>query len=115
MTSETSGLGEVHLDEAGPLVFTKHFSDLDSSLNVAAISVSISITVEAGCGMTILGRPEVEMTSETSALGGAHLIEASPLHFTRHFSDLDRSLNVASIPQSINNSDAVYRYRAYPK
>ena len=47
--------------------------------------------------MRISGGPEVEMTSETSVLGGAHLDEASPLVFIRHFGDLDSSLNVASI------------------
>ena len=44
--SLASGLGGTHLDEASPLVFSRHFSDLDSSLNVASISLSISITVE---------------------------------------------------------------------
>ena len=39
MTSETSGLGGAHLDEASPLGFTRLFSDLDSSLNVASISL----------------------------------------------------------------------------
>ena len=52
------------------------------------------------------------MTSETSGLGGAHLDEASPLVFIRLFSDLDSSLNVASISLSINITDAVYRHRA---
>ena len=41
-------------------------------------------------------RPEVEMTSETSGLGGSRLEHVSPLVFTGHFSDLDSSLNVAS-------------------
>ena len=39
MTSETSGLGGAHLDETSPLVFTRLFIDLDSSLNVASISL----------------------------------------------------------------------------
>ena len=55
MTSEISELGGAHLDEASPLVITRLFIDLDSSLNVASISLYISITVEAGCGMTISG------------------------------------------------------------
>ena len=79
MTSEIGRLGGAHLDEAGPSVFTRLFSELDSSLNVASISRSISITVEAGCGISISGGPEVEMTSETSGLGVAHLDEASLL------------------------------------
>ena len=55
------------------------------------------------------------MMSETSELGGAHLDEASSLVFTRLFSDLDSSLNVASFCLSINIVDAVYGYRADPK
>ena len=50
------------------------------------------------------------MTSETSGLVEAYLDEDSPLLFTRHFSDLVSSLNVASISLSINITDAVYRY-----
>ena len=47
MMSETRELGYAQLDEASSLLFTRYFSDLDSSLNVASISLSISITVEA--------------------------------------------------------------------
>ena len=46
-----------------------------------------------GCGISISCWPEVEMTSETSGLGGAYLDEASPLLYTRLFIDLHRSLN----------------------
>jgi len=45
----------------------------------------------------ISGQPEVELTSETSGLGGSHLVEGSSLVLTRYLSDLDNSLNVASI------------------
>ena len=44
MTSETSGLGEAHLDEASSLVFFRLFSDLDGSLNVDSFSLSINST-----------------------------------------------------------------------
>ena len=52
---------------------------------------------KAECGIVNCDRPEVEMTSETSGLGGSRLEHVSPLVFTGHFSDLDSSLNVASI------------------
>ena len=45
MTSETSGLGGSRLEHASLIIVTGHFSDLDSSLNVASISLCISITV----------------------------------------------------------------------
>jgi hypothetical protein len=66
------------------------------SLNVASISPSIGITIEAECGIVIGDRPEVGMTSEASGLGGFHvyIVESSPPVFTGHFSDLDSSLNV---------------------
>jgi len=43
------------------------------------------------------GQPEVELTSETSGLGGSYLVEGSPLVFTRRLSNLDSILNVALI------------------
>ena len=52
---------------------------------------------KAECGIANCDRPEVEMTSETSGLGGFRLEHVSPLVFTGHFSDLDSSLNVTSI------------------
>ena len=55
------------------------------------------------------------MMSETSGLGGAHPDDASSLVFTRLYTDLDCSLNVASFCLSINIMDAVYGYRADPK
>jgi hypothetical protein len=47
-------------------------------------------------------QPEVEITSETSDLGGSRLVHVSPLVFTGHFSDLDSSLNVASISRCLS-------------
>ena len=45
-TSKTSGPGGDNLDEASPLLFTGHFSDLHGSLNVASISLYVSVTDE---------------------------------------------------------------------
>ena len=56
MTSETSGLGGSRLEHVSPLVFTGHFSDLDSSLNVASIYLCISITFEAEANFTYVVR-----------------------------------------------------------
>ena len=61
-----------------------------TSLNVASITLPIAIS----------GGLEVEITSETSGLGGSRMDEGSPvslLVLTRHFSDLVSSLYVASI------------------
>jgi hypothetical protein len=113
MTSETSGIGGSRLDHASPLLFTGHFSNWDSSLNVASISLCISITVEAECGIVYCDRPEVEMTSETSGLGGSRLGHASTLVFTGHFSDLVGSLGVASLSLCISitvEAEALFTY-----
>jgi hypothetical protein len=71
MTSETRGLDGSNLAEASPLVFTRNFSNLNSSLNVVSISLSLSIMIGGGCGIAISGRLEVEMTPEISGLGGS--------------------------------------------
>ena len=85
-----------------------------TGVQTCALPISISITVEAGCGIAILGRPEVEMTSETSGLGGYHVVEDSPLVFTQHFSDFESSLNVALIPNLLalrKQQSVVYQFQ----
>ena len=74
-------LGASRLVLASPLVFERHFSDLDSSLNVATISLSISMAGVAECVMANCDRPEVDMKSELSGLDASRLVLASPLVF----------------------------------
>ena len=63
------------------ILFTGHFSDLDSSLNVATISLSISMAGVAECVMANFDRPEVDMTSEINGLGASWLVLAESTSF----------------------------------
>ena len=54
-TSELGRLGELHMVEGSTLVFTRPFSNFDSSLNVASMSSYLNcITEAAECGIIII-------------------------------------------------------------